>query len=98
MDAVFIGGVNQMGKAMLDDSISYVIRVTNNESNAFLNKLRHHIRLESDLTEFEFIQLCNLCPQHYNEAITLIPSLSYYSEENVKMVINELKKVKITIK
>lgn len=46
---------------------------------------------QSTLSEFEFIQMWNLRPQSYREAVALIPSLKLTtSEEEVNKIISEM--------
>jgi RNA polymerase Rpb4 len=45
------------------------------------------------LSEFEFMQLWNLRPRDYKEAVTLIPTLRHTAtEDQVKRAIEELRK------
>ena len=43
---------------------------------------------QNDVNEFECIQMWNLTPQDYKEAVTLIPSLANYNEQAVTDVID----------
>ena len=46
---------------------------------------------ESGISELEFIQLWNLTPRDYTEAVALIPSLSHnYPQEAVNTVLDKL--------
>ena len=45
----------------------------------------------SVMQEYDYVMLWNLSPQDYNEAVALIPTLSYYPDTVVKEAIDFLK-------